>query len=163
MTLPWSPEGVPLWRLDTAMHAHSWDSGIGALRAGGRWNPIGFAVVYCSVDPATTILESAVHKGFNALDTVPHILTCARLNALDKLFVLNREDVPNANWLRPGTPSQGQQQFGKQLVEQRPFVAIPSVVSEKSWNIIFNPTTAKGLYSLVEQTRFSLDTRLNIP
>jgi hypothetical protein len=33
--------------------------------------------VYCSVDPATAILEVAVH-GFQGLDTVLHMLTAIR-------------------------------------------------------------------------------------
>ncbi|MEA2728512.1 MAG: hypothetical protein QOF70_2987, partial [Acetobacteraceae bacterium] len=58
------------WRLDQQGFAATWDSGEGAYRLGGRWNTKGVRAVYCSVDPATAILEVAVHKGFRALDTV---------------------------------------------------------------------------------------------
>ena len=68
-----------VWRLDAAEHAAAWDSGEGAYRAGGRWNSRGVRAVYCSVDPAAAILEIAVHKGFVALDTVPHILTAVTI------------------------------------------------------------------------------------
>ena len=64
-----------VWRLDAAVHAAGWDSGEGAFLAGGRWNRRGVRAVYCAIDPATAILEVAVHKGFPALDTVPHVLT----------------------------------------------------------------------------------------
>jgi RES domain-containing protein len=63
------------WRLDQATFAATWDSGEGAYRVGGRWNRRGVRAVYCSIDPATAILEVAVHKGFRALDTVAHVLT----------------------------------------------------------------------------------------
>ena len=64
------------WRVDALVHRLRWDSGIGAERAGGRWNPKGMRVVYCSFDPATTVLELAVHKGFDVLDSVAHVITC---------------------------------------------------------------------------------------
>ena len=63
------------WRIDQAKFRSDWDSGEGAYRVGGRWNSRGVRAVYCSLDPATAILEVAVHKGFRALDTVPHVLT----------------------------------------------------------------------------------------
>jgi RES domain-containing protein len=66
------------WRLDQASFAASWDSGEGAYRVGGRWNRKGVRAVYCSVDPAAAILEVAVHKGFTALDAIPHVLTAVK-------------------------------------------------------------------------------------
>lgn len=61
------------WRLDRDAYAPTWDSGEGSYLAGGRWNSKGVRAVYCSIDPATAILEVAVHKGFDVLDTVHHI------------------------------------------------------------------------------------------
>jgi hypothetical protein len=63
-----------------AHHAKAWDSGVGARTYGGRWNGKGAAAVYCALDPATAVLEVAVHKGFDLLDSQPHVLTCARLD-----------------------------------------------------------------------------------
>ncbi|WP_394365137.1 RES family NAD+ phosphorylase [Pseudomonas canadensis] len=65
-----------LWRLGQEKHASTWSSTIGAQTAGGRWNSKGVKAVYCSAYPSTAILEVAVHKGFQALDTIPHVLTC---------------------------------------------------------------------------------------
>lgn len=43
-------------------------SGIGAFRAGGRWNPIGVMnVVYLSVEPETAMRESLEHFRYNRL------------------------------------------------------------------------------------------------
>lgn len=158
-----SRKALMLWRLDAKRFKQTWDSGIGSRNAGGRWNSKGVSVVYCSLDPATTILESAVHKGFDTLDTVPHVLTCARITEPSRVHVVMPEDVPNANWLIPGTPSRGQQQFCDALLIKHPFIAIPSTVSRHSWNLLFNPDMARGRYELVEQEDFSLDTRLNPP
>ena len=72
-------DGLLAWRLDQRIHATTWDSGEGAFREGGRWNSKGVRAVYCSLDPATAILEVAVHKRFKTLDTIPYVITAARV------------------------------------------------------------------------------------
>ena len=156
-------DGLVVWRLDQWIHAATWYSGEGAFRAGGRWNSKGVRAVYCSLDPATAILEVAVHKGFKALDTVPHMITAARIADIAEVHVVQPDDAPNANWLVPGTPSAGQQAFGDDLLRRHRFVAIPSAVSRHSWNLIFNPVKAGGAYKLELQEPFALDTRLHPP
>ena len=152
---------IHAWRIDHDDFKSTWDSGEGAYRAGGRWNTRGTRLVYCAIDPATAILEVAVHKGFSVLDTVPHVLTEMRVLDGDEVHVVAPEDVPNPNWLNPGLPSAGQQAFGDELVENYAFVLIPSAVSQYSWNLIFDPAKVKGLYEMVRQERFALDTRLH--
>jgi RES domain-containing protein len=154
-----------VWRLDQRVHAASWDSGEGAFREGGRWNSKGVRAVYCSIDPATAILEVAVHKGFKVLDTVPYVITAARIIDVAASFVhiVERDAVPNPNWLRPGALSAGQQAFGSDLLRRHRFVAIPSAVSTHSWNLIFDPLKAAGFYSVESQEPFALDTRLHPP
>jgi RES domain-containing protein len=151
------------WRLDKKKHAATWDNGEGSRLFGGRWNTKGRKVVYCSVDPATTILEVAVHHRFAILDTVPHVLTCASITKPAVVHVVRPDMVPNVNWLRPGTPSAGQQGFGDNLLASHPFVLIPSAVSTHSWNLIFDPDVAKSLYALYLQEDFALDPRLHPP
>jgi RES domain-containing protein len=150
------------WRLDQAKYAITWDSGEGAYLVGGRWNSKGVRAVYCSIDPATAILEIAVHKGFKALDAVPHVLTAIDVDAAS-VFVVQPASVPNPNWLRPGIPSAGQQVFGDNLLTKHKFVLIPSAVSTASWNLIFVASTAAGAYSVRSQEAFALDTRLHPP
>ena len=163
MPLPWAAWPPQAWRLDSQRHSSTWDSGIGATKVGGRWNPVGYPVVYCSADPATAILEVAVHKGFAVLDIVPHVLTRARIVDVNEVHVVMPEEVPDAGWLRPGSPSKGQQVFGRALLEQHLFVVIPSAVSDESWNLLFNPNRAAGRYELETQKRFAMDTRLDPP
>lgn len=151
------------WRLDREKHAATWDSGEGAFQVGGRWNSVGVRAVYCAFDPATTILEVAVHKGFDVLDTDPHVLTRLRVDDPSAIHVVNAADVPNPNWLRPGVSSAGQQRFGDELLAKHAFVTFPSVVSSHSWNLVFVATRAVGKYSLIDQARFALDGRLNPP
>ena len=155
--------GAPVvaWRLDAQRHAATWDSGIGAEAEGGRWNPIGMKAVYCSFDPSTTILESAVHRGFDVLDTLPFVLTSMEVLDIAAVKIVMPADVPNPAWLHGGIPSAGQQAFGADLMNKHVFVALPSVVSKLSWNLVFRPDRASGKYRLLDQDRLAVDTRLN--
>nr|WP_294527212.1 RES domain-containing protein [uncultured Rhodopila sp.] len=150
------------WRLDQAVFAANWDSGEGAYRLGGRWNSRGVRAVYCSIDPATAILEVAVHQGFRALDTVRHVLTAITIAMPARVHIVDPSSVPNANWLRPGMPSAGQQHWGDALLITHPFVLLPSVVSTHSWNLVFVGLLAAGHYSFVQEP-FALDPRLHPP
>ena len=165
MPLPAPLGGTELvaWRLDQAKYRATWDSGEGAYRVGGRWNTRSIRAVYCSIDPATAILELAVHKGFKALDTVEHVLTAATITDLSSVHVVDPASVPNPNWLRPGIPSAGQQAFGDALLARHKFILIPSVVSTHSWNVIFVGAAAAGAYVLRTQEVFAVDPRLHPP
>jgi RES domain-containing protein len=151
------------WRTDPASLAPTWDSGEGAYRVGGRWNSRGVRAVYCSLDPATAILEVAVHKGFRALDTVPHVLTALQIVDPADTFVVEPHQVPDPAWLRPGLPTEHQQRFGDALLVRHRTVLIPSVVSRHSWNLIFDRAAGAGAYELVAQERLVLDPRLHAP
>jgi RES domain-containing protein len=148
------------WRLDEEKYAATWDSGEGAYLAGGRWNSKGVRAVYCSIDPATAILEVAVHTGFKALDAVPHVLTAINIDP-QSVFVVEPAAIPDPRWLRPGIPGAGQQAFGDDLLGRHRFVLIPSVVSTASWNLMFVAANAAGFYKLRSQQPFALDPRLH--
>jgi RES domain-containing protein len=160
-----APFGGPelvAWRLDQAIYASTWDSGEGAYLVGGRWNSRSVRAVYCSIDPGTAILEVAVHKGFKALDMIPHVITEVTIDP-PSVFVVEPSMIPNPNWLRPGIPSAGQQTFGDDLLSDHKFLLIPSVVSTASWNLVFVGSNAAGSYEVKSQEPFALDTRLHHP
>jgi len=148
------------WRLDPDAYKATWDSGIGAAKSGGRWNSKGVRAVYCALDPATAIMEVAVHVGFDDLDSVPRVLTSFALLSPASIHVVNHADVVNPNWLRPGRPSANQQRFGDALLVKHGAIVIPSAVSSHSWNLIFLAGTPGTRYSFRAQERFALDTRL---
>lgn len=157
--LPWSG-GWYAWRLDREVYKDSWDSGIGAHKLGGRWNPPGRKVVYAAADPSTAILEVAVHLGFDALDTVRHVLTCFEVLDPGLIKVVQPEDVPNPVWLSSAAASPNQQKFVDALLAEHAFVLIPSAVSRHSWNLLVSCELAAGKYRVVRQEWFGLDTRL---
>ena len=151
-----------VWRLERAAFVPGWQEGIGPQRFGGRWNPKGQPVVYTSMDPATSILELAVHAGFATLDAVAHTLLAIEILKPEDVFVVQDKAVPNPHWLAPGSPTPTQQACGAALLQQHPFVAIPSAVSRHSWNLLINPVTAQGKFKEHAQERFVLDPRLRI-
>jgi RES domain-containing protein len=155
------PGELIAWRLDRARHAPAWEAAEGAFRAGGRWSSKGVRAVYCALDPATAILEVAVHKGFEVLDADPHALIQVRISDPSGAHVVRPGDVPNPNWLRPGTLSRGQQEHGDRLLAAHPFVVVPSVVSTHSWNLVFTAAAAAGRYEEIGREPFALDPRLN--
>jgi RES domain-containing protein len=158
---PLGAGGLIFWRLDQAAFAPTWNSGEGSFRFGGRWNSPGVRAVYAALDPSTAILEIAVHLGFKTLDTVAHVLSSAEILDLRRVRVVTLRDVPNPNWLRSGASSDGQLAFGDSLLRDNPFLLIPSVVSVHSWNLVFDPALAEGLYGAVAQEPFALDMRLH--
>ncbi|MDT7838377.1 RES domain-containing protein (plasmid) [Aquabacterium sp. OR-4] len=154
------------WRIDAERFAASWDSGLGAERFGGRWNPKGLRVVYCSLDPATCLVEVAVHRGFEVLDTQPHVLTALQLSPA-AVHLVSPEAVPNPAWLQAGWPSAGQQRWGGELLMAHGALVLPSVVSRASWNLLFAPdhlpAPARAGLRLLAQQRLVVDPRLNPP
>ena len=87
--------------------------------------------MYCALDPATAILEVAVHAGFRVLDTVPHVMTAIHVDP-SVVHVAEPEAVPNPDWLMPGYPSADQQSFGDTLLAERDIVVLPSAVAAGS-------------------------------
>lgn len=167
MTLPPSsfPPGSALlaWRLDRDIHAPGWDSGEGAYRVGGRWNSPGVRAVYCSFDAATALIEVAVHKGFDTIDLVPHVLSCLSILEPASIFTVAPASIPDPSWLVPGIPEAAQQRYGDALLARHKLVAIPSAVSRNSWNLLFVAANAKGACRLRSQEPYVLDKRLNRP
>ncbi len=151
------------WNICKDMFATTWNSGMGAYLLGGRWNSIGNHVVYCGIDPATSILEVAAHIGFPALDSVPHKLVSFVVSDPKKVHIVQPSAVPNPNWLVPGTPSASQQAFGDSLLSAHPSVLIPSAVCSNSWNLLVNAKTAVPFITMVNITTLAIDTRLSPP
>jgi RES domain-containing protein len=148
------------WRLDPDVYRASWDSGIGAARSGGRWNSAGVRAVYAALDPATAILEVAVHVGFDDLDRVKRVLTSFVVDSPAAVLVIEPDQVPNPNWLRPGRPTTNQQRFGDSVLGEHGIMVIPSTVSSHSWNLVFLAGLAVPKHRLQAQEPFALDPRL---
>jgi RES domain-containing protein len=145
-------------RLDLQVHARGWDRGEGSYRIGGRRSRPGVRAVYAAPDPATAILDVAVHKGFRDLDTVAHALTSSRIADPAAVRIVCADHIPNPNCLRPGPPSAGQQACGSDLLGRRPFADPERGVDLKLERGLHG--RAGGGLGAVSQEPFALDTRL---
>jgi RES domain-containing protein len=152
---------LSVWRLEVARHAATWHTGEGAFQVGGRWSPKGRRVIYCGLEPSVAILEVAVHKSFEVLDTVAHKLLHIVIKRPALVHQVDIATIANKAWLQSGTVSAGQQAFGEALLRSHPFLLVPSVVSKHSWNLVIDVDGADGMFSLFEAEDFSLDPRLN--
>ncbi len=65
--------------------------------------------------------------------------------------------------LYPSAFSAGRQVFGQRLLSAHDFVAIPSAVSRRSWNLLFDAGRAACKYALQAQDDLDLDPRLDPP
>jgi RES domain-containing protein len=157
--LPWEGHWYG-WRLDQEAYGDTWDSGMGSKLKGGRWNAPGRRVVYASVDPSSAILEVAANNSFDALDREPYVLTCFEVIRDARVKVVQPEEVPNPYWLSPAWPSPNQQRFADALLDEHPFILIPSAATRHSWNLLVSCDLAEGQFKMVSQERFGLDTRL---
>jgi hypothetical protein len=92
-------------------------------------------VIYARLDPATAILEVAVHKGFDVQHSPPHRLLAIDIAAAS-IDVVQPLDVPSLCWLNL------------------------DAVSRHSWNLLISTTTAASLFGLNSDERFALDSRL---
>lgn len=145
-------------------YSKRWNSGYGAREFGGRWNPPGRSIVYASLDPCTALAEVAAHVTFDTLLVVPHVLTSFRVIDPGKVVIVDASDLSaHPDWLEPGMPTLEQQAFGAAFfTAATPFLVIPSVVSPRSWNLLFDAALAKpGVdYELVAHEPYRLDPRL---
>jgi RES domain-containing protein len=151
--------GLVAWRLVRDRHLADWESAEGAFLVGGRWSSAGRRVLYTSLDPATTILEVAVHTGFEVLDQLPHTLLALDVDPAG-VEVLWPAEIPDPSWLRPGMVRPGQQTYGDALLDRHPLAVVPSVVSTRSWSLLIDAPNARGLFALKEREPFMLDPRL---
>lgn len=149
------------WRLVNAQFAETWDSGEGSFIYGGRWSSRERRVLYCSLDPSTTILEMAVHFGLDLLATIPHVLISLRVRQPADVLVIGPDDIPDPDWMTPEKPKHAQQAFGDALLAEHPLVAIPSVVSRNSWNLLISIPPGPEAYELRSLEPFVLDSRLS--
>ncbi len=125
------------WRITTANWTLDKEC-IGARREGGRWNPVGYPVMYAGTTIEICALEKYVH-----LAGVMH--PPLRLVSVDipddarLLYIPKLSELPD-QWaaLPIGTESQ---EFGKRWIEAADTLAmqIPSAIIPEAANIVINP------------------------
>lgn len=146
------------WRLVRRKYASEVASGQGAVRAGGRWNSRGRAMIYASAHQSLAALENLVHLN-------PRIILSYKMVAItfdeELLQTLAISDL-QADW-RSEPPPPSTKAVGDQWIKNGTSVvlAVPSTIVPQEANYLLNPRHrdfAKIRFS--DPKAFSFDPRL---
>jgi RES domain-containing protein len=146
------------YRLTHQRYQNSAYSGIGSLRANGRWHRAGISVVYTAESPATALLEILVHVERVQLMIMPLVVVPCHF---DSELVHTLENVPE-DWRTFPWPA-STQQIGQQWFEERwsPVLEVPSAVVPSAKNFLLNPEHPQfGEIAIGHPQPFEVDPRL---
>jgi RES domain-containing protein len=147
---------VILWRVSN----YSALDGVGGLYVSGRWHTRGHPVVYCTLNPATALLETLVPMEIDAEDR-PERFQVLRMEGPDTLSV--EEIKPGAlpsNWVEDAAFTQNVgdgwlSEAGSLLLK------VPSVLVPETWNVLVNPQHAEAnLLKVTMRYEHPFDARL---
>jgi len=129
---------MEFWRLCRAKHEATAFSGVGAEKAGGRWNLKGSAMVYTSEHLSLAALELFVHV---SVGNIPGDLVSIRATLPDSVPVseLTESDLP-PHWRNYPAPAELQVIGTEWLAERRTAVLIvPSAINPLERNLLLHP------------------------
>jgi RES domain-containing protein len=125
---------VILWRVSSYQTL----DGAGGLYVSGRWHTRGHPVVYCTLNPATALLETIVHMEIDSEDR-PERFQVLRMEGPDSLSIEKADmDFLPPRWTEDmaTTRSIGDRWLreGRSLL-----LRVPSVLVPETWNVLVNP------------------------
>ena len=131
----------------------------GARRAGGRWNPKGYPILYTSSTPELALLEVVAH-----LD--PRFVPAFNLLVLElpdsDLRTIRQTELP-ADWRTPDAFERGQAYLLDWLRQPDTLtVSVPSAIMPRSLNVLLHtehPAFGQAV-QMVENEPFVVDSRL---
>lgn len=148
------------WRICRKKHLPTALDGIGAEKAGGRWNRRGSRMVYTSSSLSLASLELFVNLD---TDVLPDDLVSVRVEIPDSA---SREKVSikqlSRNWRDYPAPPKLQQLGSQWLEEERSaLLIVPSAVTLQETNILINPAHSDfSLIGKVQSKPFRFDPRI---
>ena len=123
---------MELWRISNYADL----SGVGGLRAAGRWHSQGRRIVYLADHPSSALLELLVHMD---RDLIPATYQLLRIDipADMEIEAIAAGDLP-LNWRRDTLASR---EIGDRWLDQSssPLLQVPSAISEQGQNFLLNP------------------------
>lgn len=148
-----------VYRIYKSKYANDPLSAEGAKRAGGRWNPKGFPLLYTSATPELALLEVIAHFDPSYIPNY-HLLV---LNIPDP----NRHLIPNdlpSSWKTDTPYDRTTQYFLLDWLENPDslVVGVPSAIVERSTNYLIHTQHPSFIsdVQIVENRIFKLDLRL---
>ena len=151
---------MKLFRITKTKYVETAWSGVGAEKAGGRWNSKGHKAVYLASTISLAQLEILVHI---ERSSVLSAYSCLELDVPDNLIVsLDLNALPR-NWQEDPAPDETQE-LGDQWLEEGDGVAllIPSTIVPQEMNAVLNPLhpSYEALVSKALQVPLVFDLRL---
>jgi RES domain-containing protein len=142
-----------LWRISR----HRDLSGMGGLKAAGRWHYAGRAIVYLTETPASALLEVCVHTSAN---DVPPEFTLLKVEGPDlEVPSIKADDLPK-DWR---TRLEVTRDLGTAWLEKNESVLlkVPSVIVPATVNFLFNPSHKQAAkFRIAEAFSYPFDVRL---
>lgn len=142
-----------LWRIS----AYADLSGLGGLRAGGRWHHMGRPVVYAADSPASAMLEVLVHLEIDPED-FPNTLQLIRIELPDSVSLAEAPSLAE-HWR---TDQESTRRLGDHFLDGRSalLLPVPSAIIPHTTNYLFNPAHPEASRACIQVERFVLDGRL---
>ena len=142
-----------LWRISR----HADLSGIGGLRAAGRWHWAGQPIVYLAESPSASLLEVCVHTAAN---DVPPDFTLLRIEGPERV-------IPSDVTLASGWQMQSKitRDLGSAWLLERKsaLLRVPSAIVPMTWNFLFNPLHRDARrFRIVEKLTYPFDSRIKL-
>jgi len=142
-----------LWRISR----HRDLSGVGGLKAAGRWHYAGHVIVYMTETPASALLEVCVHTSAN---DVPPEFTLLKIEGPDlPAPSIKSEDLPQ-DWR---SRLEVTRDIGTGWLERNRNVLlrVPSVIVPETVNLLFNPSHAHAAkFRITDVFSYPFDDRL---
>lgn len=142
-----------LWRISR----HRDLSGVGGLRAAGRWHHAGRPIVYLAESPAAALLEVCVHTSAN---DVPPEFTLLRIEGPDfETATIRVGDLPE-NWR---TRLEVTRDLGSAWLERNKdiLLGVPSAIVPETMNYLFNPSHSRAAeFQIADSMAYPFDPRL---
>jgi RES domain-containing protein len=142
-----------LWRISR----HRDLSGIGGLKAAGRWHYAGRPIVYLAETPASALLEVCVHTSAN---DVPPEFTLLKVEGPDLDVPSIGVDTLPTGWR---TDLEITRDLGTSWLEKNGTVIlrVPSAIVPQTMNCLFNPAHGTaGDFRIVDAIAYPFDERL---
>jgi RES domain-containing protein len=144
---------MELWRISNYADL----SGIGGLRAAGRWHSQGRRIVYLADHPSSALLEMLVHMD---RDLIPASYQLLRIVVPDDITIENTDTELPPDWRAQTLTSR---EIGDRWLDRltSALLRVPSAISAKGDNYLLNPEHPDAdKIAVVEIIKAPFDSRL---
>jgi RES domain-containing protein len=144
---------MELWRISNYADL----SGLGGLRAAGRWHSQGRRIVYLADHPSGALLEMLVHLD---RDLIPATYQLLRVSVPDDVVVEIADENLSADWRSKTMVSR---EIGDRWLDRSSsaLLQVPSAISERGSNFLLNPAHADAAkITVAEVIKAPFDPRL---